>query len=215
MISANMNIEGGKETVQMIKEAGGEATLVKADVSKAADVEMMINKAVDTYGRLDYAFNNAGITIPGSTIECTEENWERTISVNLKGVWLCMKYEILQMLKSGGGAIVNNSSIGGVLGGRTIAYVASKHGVIGATKVAAVECAESNIRVNAICPGLIRTQMANGFPDEARWLTRCPMKRAGTSEEVAKTVLWLCSNAASYITGHALVIDGGYVVNAY
>lgn len=219
VVVADVAVEGGKETVRKIKEAGGEAIFVKADVSKAAEVEALINKAIETYGRLDCAHNNAGVegTI-ASTVDCTEESWDRTINVNLKGVWLCMKYEIPQMLKHGGGAIVNTSSTMGLVAERDVpAYVASKHGVVGLTKAAALEYAMAGIRINAVCPGTIRTPMmervTGGDPKvEAEFTARLPIGRWGAPEEVAEAVVWLCSDAASFVTGHAMAVDGGWVV---
>lgn len=218
VIVADVVVEGGEETMQMIREAGGEAIFVKADVSKAAEVEALINKAVETYGRLDCALNNAGIEgIKAPTVDCTEENWDRTININLKGVWLCMRCEIHQMLKQGGGAIVNTSSTAGLVGvqGRP-AYVASKHGVVGLTKAAALEYAKAGIRINAVCPGSIRTPMMEriigGDPqEEALQIARQPVGRLGSPEEVAEAVVWLCSDAASFVTGHIMAVDGGWV----
>jgi NAD(P)-dependent dehydrogenase (short-subunit alcohol dehydrogenase family) len=219
VVVADVAVEGSEETVHMIKEAGGEATFVRTDVSKASEVEALVNKAVETYGQLDCAFNNAGIqgTPLVSTVDYTEENWDRVISVNLKGVWLCMKYEIFQMLKQGGGAIVNTSSVSGLVAMRGFsAYVASKHGVVGLTKTAALEYAKQGIRINAVCPGAIRTPLTENayavHPElEASISRRVPMGRIGTPEEVAEAVVWLCSDAASLVTGHAMVVDGGWV----
>jgi NAD(P)-dependent dehydrogenase (short-subunit alcohol dehydrogenase family) len=210
LVVADIDTEGGKETVRMIEENGGQAIFVRDDVSSATDVEALIEKTIHTYGRLDYAHNNAGVLgMTASTTDYTEEDWDRTVNINLKGVWLCMKYEIPQMLKQGGGAIVNTSSIGG-LGAipNSPAYLASKHGVLGLTKAAAVEYAKSGIRVNAICPGPTDTPMIQGKADGKRVITR-PMGRAGKAEEVAEAVIWLCSDAASFVNGHGLVIDGG------
>lgn len=217
VIVADVDVEGGEETVRMIKEAGGEAIFVRTDVSKAAEVEALINKTVEVYGRLDCAHNNAGIVgRRASIVECTEENWDRVININLKGVWLCMKYEIPVMLKHGGGAIVNTSSVLGLVGlqGDT-PYVASKHGVNGLTKVAALEYAKAGIRVNTVCPGTIRTRglerLIRGDPQrEAQQIAFEPVGRLGTPEEVAETVLWLCLDAASFVTGHAMAVDGGW-----
>jgi NAD(P)-dependent dehydrogenase (short-subunit alcohol dehydrogenase family) len=207
-----------KETLNAITSSGGNAIFVKCDVSKDADVKDLIDKTIATFGRLDYAFNNAGVEgMTAPTQECTEENWERTLGVNLKGVWHCMKYEIPQMLKQGKGAIVNNASIAGLVGFMGIpAYVASKHGVIGLTKNAALENAKSGIRVNVVCPGVIRTPMIDRFTGkqkevEKQFESMEPIGRLGQPEEVAEAVVWLCSDGASFVTGHSLVVDGGWV----
>jgi NAD(P)-dependent dehydrogenase (short-subunit alcohol dehydrogenase family) len=209
---------GGAETVRLIRDAGGEAKYVHADVSRQPDVEALIAGTVQEFGRLDFAFNNAGIEgESNSTAECTEENWDRVMAINLKGVWLCMKYEIEQMLKQGGGAIVNCSSIAGLIGFQGIpAYTASKHGLLGLTKTAALEYAAQGIRVNAICPGVIRTAMIDRFTAgskeaEEQLVSGEPMGRMGTPEEIASAVLWLCSEGAGFVTGHPLVVDGGWV----
>lgn len=229
----------GRETVEVIRAAGSEAAFVRADVSQAGDARALIEKTVATYGRLDCAHNNAGIEGQRArTATCTEENWDRTLAVNLKGVWLCMKYEIPQMLRQGGGAIVNTSSIAGLVGlWKFPAYAASKHGVIGLTKTAALEYARTGIRVNAVCPGVIDTQMVERIINRDRgakssnsinplrrvWRSAerlamrhhlkslAPIGRIGTADEVAQTVVWLCSDAASLVTGHALSVDGGIV----
>jgi NAD(P)-dependent dehydrogenase (short-subunit alcohol dehydrogenase family) len=217
VVVADVMAEAGEETVQMIKRAGGEAVFVKTDVSRANEVEAAVQKAVDEFGRLDCAFNNAGIDGElGPLQEQSEENWDRVININLKGVWLCMKYEILQMLKQGSGAIVNASSISGLTGRGTIAYSASKHGVVGMTKVAALENAKTGIRVNAVCPAAISTPMVANLmsadPTMKAYLENMqPMGRVGQPEEVSQVVVWLCSDAASFITGHSLPIDGGLV----
>jgi NAD(P)-dependent dehydrogenase (short-subunit alcohol dehydrogenase family) len=218
VVVADVVIEGGEETVGMIKKAGGEALFVRADVSQAAEVEALINTAVATYGRLDCAHNNAGIAGKATTIaDSTEESWDRTIAINLKGVWLCMKYEIPQMLKQGGGAIVNTASDAGLIGVRRGgAYVASKHGVVGLTKTAALEYAKAGIRVNAVCPGPIDTPMlqrgASRFPQVVEKMVAAqPGGRLGRPEEIAEAAVWLCSEAASFVTGHALPVDGGYM----
>jgi NAD(P)-dependent dehydrogenase (short-subunit alcohol dehydrogenase family) len=205
------------ETLTAIKSNGGEAIFVRCDVSKDADVKNMVDKAVSQFGRLDFAFNNAGIEgLSAPTHECSEENWDKTIGINLKGVWLCLKYEIMQMLKTGGGAIVNNASIAGLVGFVNIpAYVASKHGVIGLTKNAALEYAKAKIRVNVVCPGVIRTPMIDRFTGknkevEKQFESMEPVGRLGQPEEVAETVMWLCSDASSFVTGDAIPVDGGW-----
>jgi NAD(P)-dependent dehydrogenase (short-subunit alcohol dehydrogenase family) len=204
-----------EETIRQIQAQGGEAIFVPTDVRRADQVQNLMDAAVSRWQRLDYAFNNAGIG--GSAFvpipDYPEEVWDDVINVNLKGVFLAMKYEIPHMLKSGGGAIVNMSSVAGLIGGPIgIAYYASKHGVIGATKAAAMEYAQKGIRVNAVCPAVIRTAMSDGLfgsDHEAAVLAVHPMGRFGTTEEVADAVVFLCSNKASYITGHALPVDAG------
>ncbi|MEW5762241.1 MAG: SDR family oxidoreductase [Bacillota bacterium] len=215
---ADYVVEGGEETVRMIREAGGEAFFIRADVSSAADVEAMVNKVVETYGRLDCAHNNAGVEgVMAPLADCTEANWDRTIAINLKGVFLCMKYEIPQMLKQGGGAIVNTASVAGLVGFRGLpAYVASKFGVVGLTKAAALDYATAGIRVNAVCPGVIRTPMVEritgGDPQaEAQFAAGEPVGRLGDPREIGEAVVWLCSDAASFVTGHAMAVDGGWV----
>jgi NAD(P)-dependent dehydrogenase (short-subunit alcohol dehydrogenase family) len=217
LVIANRGVEGGEATARLIRERGGEAIFVQTDVTKSGDVEALIARAVQAFGRLDCAFNNAGTGGNGSlrTADHTEEDFDQAININLKGVWLCMKYELLQMLTQGAGAIVNNSSAAGLFGASVwAAYVASKHGVVGLTRAAAREYGKSGIRVNAMCPGFIRTPMLDEFlrgnPErETRTVALYPIGRVGTPEEVAEAVLWLCSDAASFITGHALPVEGG------
>ena len=220
VVVADVNVEGGEETVQLIKETGGEAILVHADVSKPEDTQTMVAQAVETFGSLDCAFNNAGIGGGKErhlTADYLEDDWDRVMSINLKGVWLCMKAEIPQMLKQGKGAIVNTASIAGLVGlSGTVAYVAAKHGVTGLTKAAAMEYAKSGIRVNAVCPGYIQTPLVQGIFDEIdgyreRVASRHPMDRLGEPEEIAQAVLWLSSDSASFVTGHNMAVDGGYV----
>jgi NAD(P)-dependent dehydrogenase (short-subunit alcohol dehydrogenase family) len=204
-----------EETVRQIQAQGAEAIFVPTDVTRADQVKNLMDAAVSRWQRLDLAFNNAGIggtpfvAIP----DYAEQVWDDVIDINLKGVFLSMKYEIPHLLKSGGGAIVNMSSVAGLIGGPIgVAYYASKHGVIGATKAAAMEYAKQGIRVNAVCPAVIRTPMSEGLFDgenEARALALHPMGRFGTTEEVADAVVFLCSSKASYITGHALPVDAG------
>lgn len=207
---SDISDEGGEETVRLIEKASGEAMFIHADVSRADEVQALIDEVVRSLGRVDYAHNNAGVLGKmSSTADCTEEEWDRTIAINLKGVWLCMRSEIPQMLSQGGGAIVNTSSAAGLVAFQGLpAYVASKHGVAGLTKAAALDYARDGIRVNAVCPGFIDTPLIEGVAsgDLGRIL---PVGRLGTPEEVAEAVVWLCSDAASYVTGHTMVIDGG------
>ena len=218
VVVSDVNSEGGEETVSKIENAGGQSIFVHADVSHSAEVETLINKAVETYGRLDCAHNNAGIggvSVP--THEYPEDVWDRIVDINLKGVWLCQKYEIVQMLKQGSGTIVNTASVAGLIAdGAGAGYIASKHGVVGLTKKAALEYARAGIRVNAVCPGVIRTPMvesvfARNPEKESQIAAAHPAGRLGNPEEVAETVVWLCSDAASFVTGHSMVVDGGYV----
>jgi len=208
---------GGEETVGMIAATGGEATFVQTDVTRATDVAALVARAVETYGRLDCAHNNAGIITLGNIIDCTENDWDRVMNINLKGVWLSLKYEIPQMIAQGSGAIVNTASIAGIIGtGGAVAYGASKHGVVSLTKSAARTYASAGIRVNAVCPGYIDTPMADFIfervPGMEKQITaQHAVGRLGTPEEIAAAVLWLCSDAASFVTGHPMVVDGGYL----
>ncbi len=218
VVVADVDTAGGAETVRVVERAGGSALFVKTDVAQAAAVEALVQASVAAYGRLDYAHNNAGIEgmVLTPTADWTEEAWRQILNINLKGVWLGMKYQIPQMLKQGGGAIVNTASIAGLVGSRSAGYGASKHGIVGLTKTAALEYAKSGIRVNAVCPGVIRTPMVQRSLDrmpelEERFVAVEPIGRIGRPEEVADAVVWLCSAAASFVTGHALAVDGGYV----
>ena len=217
VVIADVNVDGGNATLRMVREIGSEAIFVRTDVRRADEVEALVNEVVKTYGRLDCAFNNAGILgKPTSAVECTEENWDKVISTNLKGVFLCMKYEITYMIRQGHGAIVNMASVAGLIGvQRNAAYVASKHGVAGLTKAAAIDYARSGIRINAVCPGFIRTAMLGlleAKPErEARCVSMEPIGRLGRPEEVAEAVVWMCSDAASFVTGHLMAVDGGLV----
>lgn len=218
VVVADVLVEGGEATVSQIKKGGGDAVFVKTDVSQDAEVEALVQKAVATYGRLDCAFNNAGIAgAAARTADYTQKQWDRVIGINLTGVWLCMKYEIAQMVKQGGGAIVNTASVAGLVGFRHgPAYVAAKHGVVGLTKTAALEYAKANIRVNAVCPGVINTPMfEKGLQIDPRiadtMAAREPIGRLGKPEEIAEAVVWLCSEAASFVTGLPMAVDGGWV----
>jgi NAD(P)-dependent dehydrogenase (short-subunit alcohol dehydrogenase family) len=206
-----------EDTLSTIIKNGGDSIFVKCDVSVENDVKTLVAETIAKYGRLDFAFNNAGIEgTPAPATECSNDNWDKTININLKGVWYCMKYQIPEMLKVGGGVIVNNASIAGLVGfGGVPAYVASKHAVVGLTKNVALDYAKQNIRVNAVCPGVIHTPMIDRFtggdPKAIEQLVAAkPMGRVGQPEEIAETVVFLCSNAASFITGQAIAIDGGW-----
>lgn len=215
MIVSDIQEKGGHETVDLIDKNKGKAIFVGCDVSNENDTKNLVARALSEYGNLDCAFNNAGIEGKmADTVHCSLENWSRIINTNLTGVWLCMKSQIPAMLENGGGSIVNCSSIAGLVGYETLpAYVASKHGVVGLTKTAALEYAKSRIRVNAVCPGPIHTPMLERVSQgsEEEMIEDNPMKRVGNPEEIAGPVLWLCSKQASYVTGQAIAIDGGAV----
>jgi NAD(P)-dependent dehydrogenase (short-subunit alcohol dehydrogenase family) len=216
---ADLMAEAAQETVGMVNRAGGQAMSLTGDLTNAGLARSLVENVVATYGRLDCAFNNAGIA-PWQveaggmkTAEWSEESFDRMIAVNLKSVWLCMKYEIQQMQAQGGGAIVNTSSILGLVGlPNGTGYVAAKHGVIGLTKTAALEYADDRIRVNAVCPGFIRTPMTAETQRERgdQITTRTPLGRFGEPDEIAEMVVWLCSDRASYVTGAAYAVDGGW-----
>ena len=217
---ADLMAEAARETVALVNAAGGQAISLSGDMSRDADVHAMIKAVVGAHGRLDCAFNNAGIAgwqvdaAGKKTADWSEEAFDRMIAVNLKGVWLCMRHELPQMQTQGGGAIVNTASIAGLTGlPSSSAYVAAKHGVIGLTKTASIEYAEANIRVNAVCPGYIRTRMTESamqLRGEAI-LAHTPLKRMGNPEEIAEMVVWLCSERASFVSGAAYNVDGGYM----
>ena len=205
-------------TLREIKDTGGTAIFIKCDVSKSADVASMVTQTHQQFGKIDFAVNNAGIEgITAPTHECTEENWDKTIGINLKGVWLCMKNEIPVMLRQGKGAIVNTASVAGLIGFPGLpAYVVSKHGIVGLTKTAALENAKQGIRINAVCPGVIKTEMIDRITGkdktvEKQYESMEPVGRMGQPEEVAEAIVWLCSDAASFVTGHALAVDGGWI----
>ncbi|HYD61272.1 MAG TPA: SDR family oxidoreductase [Noviherbaspirillum sp.] len=215
----DIDAKGGEETVALITRTGGEAFFTRTDVSQSAQVEAMVAAVVDRFGRLDCAFNNAGIEIENLPLaESDEETFDRVVSVNVKGVWLCMKHEIRQMLAQGGGAIVNTASIAGLVGApRMPIYAASKHAVVGLTKTAAAEYGKAGIRVNSVCPGVIRTPMLERAlerePRREKGIMKMhPIGRVGEAEEIANAAVWLCSDAASFVTGHQMAVDGGMTV---
>lgn len=217
VLVSDINAEGGHETVALIEAAGGRAAFFRCDVSKADEVKAMVAAAVDTFGRLDCAFNNAGINRLGDD-EYDDAIWARNMGINLTGVMMCMREEAGAMLKTGGGAIVNTASINGLVGNPAQpGYTATKHGVIGLTRHGALRWAKAGIRVNAVCPGVIETPMTaplTANPDMKKVLDNMtPMGRMGQAEEIAAAVLWLCSDQASFITGHPLVVDGGATVS--
>ena len=219
VVVADINTEGGNATTDAILGAGGHATFVKADVSRASDVEAMIKNTIEAYERMDCAFNNAGIegTVGTRLAEYDEDNWDKVININLKGVWLCMKSQLAYMSQQGSGTIVNTASVAGLVGGTFgSAYYASKHGVVGLTKAAAIEYGAAGIRVNAVCPGVIQTEMADRLIQdnqqrESAVTALHPLGRLGSPDEIAQAVVWLSSDAASFITGQAIAVDGGYV----
>jgi len=217
VIIGDIDLAGARDTVVSIKQKGGEADCLQVDVTKSTDVQAMVKKAVDQYGGLDFAFNNAGLVGPAvGIVDTSEEDWANVLATNLTGMWLCMKYEIPEMLKRGKGAIVNNGSVTGLIGAAgAVANVSSKHGVTGLTKSAALQYATQGIRVNAVAPGSVRTPtlarlMAAHPAAEAAALSAVPQGRLCEPEEVAEAVIFLCSEAASYVTGHVMPIDGGW-----
>jgi NAD(P)-dependent dehydrogenase (short-subunit alcohol dehydrogenase family) len=220
VVVADVSEKNNQETARLIKEQGGSALAVRCDVTRAEDVKTALNKAVETFGRLDFAFNNAGIEPkkPAPTADYDLEEWDQIMNIDLRGVFLCMKYEIPLMLKQGGGAIVNTSSGAGVIGIKgSPAYTAAKHGVIGLTRAAALDYAAQNIRVNAVCPGYIDTPMMDRFTGgtaegRAVVISEEPIGRMGRPEEIANAVVWLCSDAAGFVVGSAMVIDGGQTI---
>jgi NAD(P)-dependent dehydrogenase (short-subunit alcohol dehydrogenase family) len=234
VVIADINVAGGQETVKMVKAAGGEAAFIKTDVRMAHEVASLVDEIVKKYGRLDCAYNNAGVFSwfePGKADPDPEETWSRVVDTNMKGVWQCMRYEIQQMRQQGKGAIVNTASVHGLIGdeNENYAYCASKHGVIGLTRTAALVQAKNGIRVNAVCPGSTATPMAgvpypcpSDFSSTAAEIDRrkmeerlIPMGRWARPTEIPEAAVWLCSDAASYVTGHIMVIDGGKTVGRF
>jgi NAD(P)-dependent dehydrogenase (short-subunit alcohol dehydrogenase family) len=219
LVAARREAEGA-ETERLIRAAGGDALFVPTDVTRSDSVKEMVRRCIERYGRLDIAFNNAGITgsVSSTILEAEEADFDATIAVNLKGTWLCMKHEIPALLRGGGGSIVNCSSTAGLRGGaRAAAYYSSKHGLIGLTKSVALEYAAQGIRINAVCPGMTETelmtrQIATAPEKFAAIKQRIPMGRAGSVSEIAAAVLWLCSDESSYSTGSVLSVDGGFVI---
>lgn len=218
VVIADRDLDGAEETLELVKKKGETGIALQVDIADEKQVKKMVEKTIDRFGQLDYACNNAGIEgQQAPTAECGIENWEKVIGINLRGTWLCMKYEIPEMLKGEDTAMVNISSIAGLLGFNGIpAYVSSKHGINGLTKTAALEYAGKGLRVNSVCPGAIQTPMIDRFmgEDTAReeLVAAHPMGRFGRPEEVAEAVVWLCSEKSSFITGQTLAVDGGYTV---
>ncbi|HEN3635880.1 TPA: glucose 1-dehydrogenase [Yersinia enterocolitica] len=219
VVMADISEEAVKAAAAALNDAGYKALGIRCDVANIDEVKAMVDHAVATFGRIDVAFNNAGVQSPvAETALADPEDYDFVMDVNLRGIWNCMKYELIQMKKQGSGAIVNNSSLGGLVGiAERGIYHASKHGVVGLTKSAGLEYAPQNIRVNAICPGIIETPMVSGMLESqpeamAELMKDVPIKRLGRAEEIADAVLWLCSPASSFVIGHALPVDGGYTV---
>jgi len=213
VVIASRRVTEGEQTVHEICERGGDAIFVKTDISKASEVEGLMDQTIEFYGRLDYACNNAGTFVMGRLFELSEEEWERTINANLKGIWLSLKYQIPIMLQQKGGVIVNMASMSAIIGNPGVSiYSASKGGVVALTQSAAIEYAASGIRINAISPGVISTPMVDDIPTPLLEdiQSKHPIGRLGKPEEIADAVVWLCSDKASFVTGHNMVIDGGY-----
>lgn len=222
VVLADINEEGGLQVNEAVVKDGGQAMFVRADVRSPASIAALVQSVVDSFGRLDCAFNNAGIDGQFAPLhESSKDNWDDVLGVNLTGVWLCLKYEIAHMIEQGSGAIVNTASVAGLVGARALplsAYAAAKHGVIGLTKQAALEYAQQHIRINAICPGPVRTEMLDGAIRQGHIAEQdivepVPMRRTASPREIAETAAWLCSDASSYVTGQALPVDGGWTAH--
>ena len=217
LVIANRNQKSGEATVQLVRDSSGDATFIKTDVTKSTEVESLMAQTVKQHGRLDFLFNGAGVQpAPGPTTDETEEAWNRSIDVDLKGTWLCTKFAIPHLLKSGGGSIVNTAGASGLVGfANWTSQCASKHGIVGLTKAVALEYAKEGIRVNAVCPGLIRTPMleklAGGAENVDGMAGVAPVGRIGNPDDIAQAVVWLCSDGSKLVTGHALSVDGGMV----
>lgn len=219
VVLADLNEKAVRSAAEQLSAQGHKALALRCDVADDAEVEAMVERTVAAFGQLDAAYNNAGVqNVIAEAADASREDFDRVMSVNLRGVWSCMKFELRQMLRQGSGAIVNCSSIGGLVGGaRRGTYQASKHGVLGLTKSAALENAARGIRVNAVCPGIIHTSMLDQMMETQSdalnaMLQDVPIGRLGRPEEIANAVLWLCSSAASFMIGHALTVDGGYTI---
>jgi NAD(P)-dependent dehydrogenase (short-subunit alcohol dehydrogenase family) len=212
VVVADIDVDGGRDTVEMIHADGGTAIFVKCDVRNDDELESALNVALANYGQLDCAHNNAGVESHlARTIDVTDDEWDRLFDLNLKGVWRCMKHEIPPMVAHGGGAIVNTSSISGLVGSRGLGpYSASKFGVNGLTKASALDYASKNIRINSVCPGVVQTPLLDRLIDAETLLAETTLGRIARPEEIAEAVVWLCSDRASFITGHNLVVDGGF-----
>lgn len=217
VVLADINKDAGEATARRIREEGGEAHFFRTDVTSGSEVDALMREIIARHNRLDCAFNNAGIDGPiGLTADYGEDDWDKVVEVNLKGVWLCMKRQIPQMLAQGGGAIVNMASVLGAVGVSMMpAYSAAKHGVLGVTRVAALEYAAKGLRINGLCPGIIRTPLIadlieQGMLSEADMVSLMPIGRLGRPEEIAEAAAWMCSDRASFLVGHAMFVDGGY-----
>lgn len=214
VVASSIDADDGETTLSLIREKQGSAIFVKADVSNETQVKAMVEAAVDTYGGIDFACNNAGIALPERDVTDLEEaDWDRLMNINVKGVWLCMKHQIPHMLKRQSPAIVNTASCAGLVATPGFAYTASKHAVIGLTKSIALRYGKSGLRVNSLCPSVVNTPIIAGIPTVAEAATKAiPMGRIAEPEEMANAALWLCSDQSLFVTGHSMVVDGGYIL---